>query len=147
MIIPRGSLRSRHGKPSAAVAAACPGIIYVGSLIKIADITDGTSNTYLLGEKYLDPDNYANGNDAGDNEDAMMGFNQDIGACTMPGCLPAKTDPAGAMAFRSAVPTPTASRWPFATDRCICINYSIDATTDDHLANRKDDRPIQGKNW
>ena len=27
------------------------------------------------------------------------------------------------------------------------INYSIDATTDDRLSNRKDGLPIQGKNW
>ena len=70
-----------------------PGIIYVGSLIKIADITDGTSNTYLLGEKYLDPDNYANGNDAGDNEDAMMGFNQDIGRWHYAGLPPCQDRP------------------------------------------------------
>ena len=27
------------------------------------------------------------------------------------------------------------------------ISYSIDATTEDHLCNRKDGLPIQGKNW
>ena len=52
--------------------------MYVGSLIKMADVTDGTSNTYLLGEKYLSPDYYANGLDYGDNEDALMGDNEDI---------------------------------------------------------------------
>ena len=45
----------------------------------LADVTkNGTSNTYLLGEKYLDPDNYANGQDMGDNENALMGDNEDI---------------------------------------------------------------------
>ena len=46
------------------MAAVATGIVYVGSMIKIADVTDGTSNTYLLGEKYLVPDDYENGNDA-----------------------------------------------------------------------------------
>jgi len=37
------------------------GISYAQSEIKIADIRDGTTNTYLIGEKYLNPDYYANG--------------------------------------------------------------------------------------
>ena len=34
-----------------AIAKAATGIVFCGSLIKPADVTDGTSNTYLLGEK------------------------------------------------------------------------------------------------
>ncbi len=62
----------------AVVAQSATGVHYLGSLIKMADITDGTSNTYLVGEKYLDSDYYATGQDGGDNEDAMMGENADI---------------------------------------------------------------------
>ena len=50
------------------VAKVSNGVFYVGSLIKIADITDGASNTYLLGEKSLCPDAYATGQDNSDNE-------------------------------------------------------------------------------
>ena len=49
-------------KEFTAVAAVSTGICYTGSLIKMSDIPDGASNTYLIGEKYLDPDNYTNGN-------------------------------------------------------------------------------------
>ena len=42
------------------------------------DITNGTSNTYLFGEKYLNPDNYATGSDPGDNEAMYVGFDNDI---------------------------------------------------------------------
>ena len=60
------------------VAGTVTGIVYVGSMIRTADIKDGTSNTYLAGEKYLDPDYYATGWDQGDNECAMIGNNEDI---------------------------------------------------------------------
>ncbi|MDO4575149.1 MAG: DUF1559 domain-containing protein [Planctomycetia bacterium] len=34
------------------------GVIYTGSHVKLAEIRDGTTNTYLLGEKYLAPNRY-----------------------------------------------------------------------------------------
>ena len=58
------------------------GVIYQRSEIRIADITNGTSNTYLLGEKYLNPDHYDTGRDPGDNENLYVGFDNDIVRCT-----------------------------------------------------------------
>ncbi len=45
---------------------------------RIADITKGTSNQLLVGEKYLNPDNYRTGADAGDNECMYTGLNNDV---------------------------------------------------------------------
>ncbi len=42
------------------------GIIFVRSIIVIKDIRDGTSHTYLLGEKYLTSDHYKDGLSNGD---------------------------------------------------------------------------------
>ena len=68
------------------MAQASSGVIFPGSQCKPESVTDGTSNTYLLGEKVLNPDSYddhgclAGDNcDGGDNENAYMGFNADIG--------------------------------------------------------------------
>jgi len=48
------------------------------SQIRIADITKGTSNQLLVGEKYLNPDNYRTGSDPGDNECMYTGLNNDV---------------------------------------------------------------------
>jgi prepilin-type N-terminal cleavage/methylation domain-containing protein len=39
------------------------GVIYIRSETKMSEISDGTSNTYLVGEKFVNPDHYAGGTD------------------------------------------------------------------------------------
>jgi hypothetical protein len=53
------------------------GITSQRSRIGIKHVTDGTANTYLIGEKFLRPTHYESGNDAGDNETWCTGFNND----------------------------------------------------------------------
>ena len=53
------------------------GICFFHSQVTMTDITDGALNTYLLGEKYLDPDHYANGQDHADNECLFNGYDND----------------------------------------------------------------------
>ncbi len=60
------------------LAGLTDGVVHAGSAVKIAQITDGTSKTILVAEKHMDPDNYATGNDGGDNEAALMGMGRDI---------------------------------------------------------------------
>src|SRR5262249_37613414 len=56
---------------------ALSGVIFQRSEIKLTDVTRGSSNTYLLGEKYLNPDHYLTGLDAADNENLYTGFDND----------------------------------------------------------------------
>jgi prepilin-type N-terminal cleavage/methylation domain-containing protein/prepilin-type processing-associated H-X9-DG protein len=53
------------------------GVIFVRSMIRFAAITNGASNTFLFGEKYLNPANYINGEDAADNESMYVGMDND----------------------------------------------------------------------
>ncbi|MBN1908139.1 MAG: DUF1559 domain-containing protein [Pirellulales bacterium] len=57
------------------------GVCYQRSVIRPKDITDGTSNVYMVGEKSLQPAAYdgwtSTLNDWGDNESAYSGFNRD----------------------------------------------------------------------
>ena len=53
------------------------GVFIAHGQMALSMITDGTSKTYLLGEKYLQPENYYNGQDLGDNENVYTGLNFD----------------------------------------------------------------------
>ena len=54
------------------------GISCSRSETRIAQVTDGTSNTFLIGEKNLNPDDYENGQDAGDNQSCFTGDSRDV---------------------------------------------------------------------
>ena len=53
------------------------GISFQRSEVAIRHVADGTSKTYLVGEKYLDSASYDNGKDTGDNETWCTGHNND----------------------------------------------------------------------
>jgi len=53
------------------------GLFFPRSTINLKEITDGTTYTLLLGEKYLNPDHYYDGVDAGDNQSMYQGYDVD----------------------------------------------------------------------
>jgi prepilin-type N-terminal cleavage/methylation domain-containing protein len=53
------------------------GISFQRSEVGIKHVTDGTSHTYLIGERFLEITDYETGRDGGDNETWCTGFNND----------------------------------------------------------------------
>ena len=53
------------------------GVCYFRSQVTMADIKDGASQTFLIGEKYLQTDQYFNGYDRADNESMYAGYDND----------------------------------------------------------------------
>ena len=131
------------------------GVIYFRSELKISRITDGTTNTYLVGEKYLFPDAYDGipaaaalpGFTYGDNQGAFSGYEWDNHR----------------VAFRPGVSAGSAEDYQPRQDRpgydnysafgsahtgglnmAMCdgsvhfLSYDIDSTTHRNLANRMD---------
>jgi prepilin-type N-terminal cleavage/methylation domain-containing protein len=134
------------------IASAATGIVYVGSLVKTADITDGISNTYLMGEKYLDIDYYRNGLDPGDNEAALMGENGDISrwTCYNPPPNPYapiqdRTGYVAWVAFGSA--HSVGFHMAFCDSSVQFTSYSIDQRIYSYLSNRKDGKIINGNKY
>jgi prepilin-type N-terminal cleavage/methylation domain-containing protein len=54
------------------------GVMLQRNQLKIRDILDGTSTTYFIGEKYLNPDAYETGSDPGDDEGIYMGYANNV---------------------------------------------------------------------
>jgi prepilin-type N-terminal cleavage/methylation domain-containing protein len=58
------------------------GITYERSQVRLAQITDGTSKTYMVGEKYRNPDYYVDGNDDSDDQNIFCGHDRDVNGYT-----------------------------------------------------------------
>lgn len=54
------------------------GVCFVRSNIAASRVVDGLTNTYLVGEKYLNAAHYDDGGDAGDNHSMYQGYDRDI---------------------------------------------------------------------
>jgi prepilin-type processing-associated H-X9-DG protein len=128
--------------------AAMTGICFLRSEVTIASIKDGTSYTYLLGEKYLDPDHYTDGGDGGDNETMYSGFDNDTHRSTYydpkaaPTHTPLQDTPGYPGADRFGSSHAGGSNFAFCDGSIHTISYSIDAAIHKSLGNRDDGAPL-----
>ena len=60
------------------------GVVFRRSEIKPAHVRDGMTNTYLIGEKYINPDHYLTGTPGGDDQGWDTGYDQDVLRWTYP---------------------------------------------------------------
>lgn len=139
---PPGQMTSNARTTFANIASAATGIVYVGSLTSMADVSDGTSKTYLVGEKYLVPDYYETGICRGDNENAFMGNNADISRWTFVAPLPDTPGYVAIHQFGSA--HSNGFHMALCDGSVTMINYSIDPLAHYNLGNRKDGFVIDG---
>jgi hypothetical protein len=56
----------------------CNGVICIGQVVPLRKITDGTSHTYLVGEKWMNKDHYYTGESPDDNNPVYVGFDWDF---------------------------------------------------------------------
>jgi prepilin-type processing-associated H-X9-DG protein len=121
------------------------GIVFTRSRFSSAHVKDGTSNTYMIGEKYLSPEDLMNGSSAGDDQGAYVSDERDVVryAAVGGGYQQPMQDRAGVSNtwnFGSA--HSGGFQMVFCDGSVRSISYSIDQTTHRRLANRRDGQPI-----
>ena len=130
------------------VGVSATGICYLRSEVQIAHVRDGTSNTYMLGEKFVNPDYYTTGEDGGDNETMYCGYNNDNHRTTYydPGSNPSvawtpirdRTGIGGLTSYHFGSAHPTSWHAVFCDGSVHSMSYSIDAETHRRLGHRCD---------
>lgn len=118
------------------------GIVHPLSMVKVAHVRDGASNTYLAGEKYVNPDHYATGADLGDNETMYIGDNEDITRWGGPSYPPMQDRPGYGLRLTFGSAHASGFGMCFCDGSVRRMSYAIDLTVHGLLANRKDGQAI-----
>jgi hypothetical protein len=103
------------------------GICYTRSQVKLTDIIKGSSNQVMVGEKYLNSNNYTNGSDPGDNECMFTGLNNDV--CRNTFNPPIQDKPGLTDTQRFGSQHPAGVNVVLGDGSVRTINYSVSTTT------------------
>ncbi len=125
------------------------GVCFPRSMMAPRDISDGLSNTYLLGEKYLSSDYYGDGAGGyggyGNDQGLHHGFNSDTYRYTYIGAEPLQDQQGYDSTVRFGSAHSNGLHMSFCDGSVQMINYTIDPEVHRRLGNRKDGLTIDGK--
>jgi prepilin-type N-terminal cleavage/methylation domain-containing protein/prepilin-type processing-associated H-X9-DG protein len=111
------------------------GVIIQHSELKASAITDGTSNTYMVGEKHLNPDLYDSGEPNDDDDGAFVGFDNDT--CHLTISRPRQDTPGIEWRYFGSV-HPGGFHMAMCDGSVQVVSYDIDPAIHKSLGNRKD---------
>jgi prepilin-type N-terminal cleavage/methylation domain-containing protein/prepilin-type processing-associated H-X9-DG protein len=118
------------------------GVCYARSMITTSEITDGTSNTYLYGEKSLDAQYYNTGLGPADNQSMYSGQDWD-NVRTANSAYPPMRDLLGANLYYSfGSPHPSGCQFLFCDGSVHSIPYDVDGVVHARLGNRHDGETV-----
>lgn len=129
------------------VLAEATGICFLRSQVTVAEIRDGTSNTFMIGEKYLTPDAYYTGTDGADNESMYCGYDNDNHRSVHYDLnstiwSPKQDTPGEYNSYRFGSAHAGGFNMAFCDGSVHTISYSIDRETYRRLGHRRDALPV-----
>jgi prepilin-type N-terminal cleavage/methylation domain-containing protein/prepilin-type processing-associated H-X9-DG protein len=128
------------------------GISHQRSMVKLAEITDGTSYTYLVGEKYMDADHYFDGAIGSDDQCIFTGDDCDQHRWTTyywgdQYGQPRQDTPGLDIGVPFGGPHATGWNVAFCDGSVQCLSYSLDRYVHEYLGNRMDGKVLDGKTY
>jgi prepilin-type processing-associated H-X9-DG protein len=139
--------------PSYPKANEQTGISTSGSEVRVKDILDGTTKTYLLGEKHVNPDNYTDGLDWADAASVYGGHDWTIARwthynATNPGLsyAPQQDTPGDIYPEGFGSAHSVGLNMSFCDGSVRMISYQIDPKVHGWLGNRRDENVIDTSN-
>lgn len=124
-----------------AVPPSTDGISFERSEVARAHVRDGASNTYLLCEKYLDPDHYYTGSSGADNENLYVGWDNDNFRTTYPSYIPRRDTPGFNDTFRMGSAHAEGFQVVMCDGSVQMVSYSIDPEMHRRFGSRNDGQP------
>lgn len=119
------------------------GVSFFYSEIRGGQIVDGFSHTYLIGEKYLDADQYDSGIDAGDNESPFTGVNADHYRSTSSEFQLMRDEPGYLNKFAFGSAHPTGFHVAFCDGSVHRISYAIEPMVHEACGSRDGGEGLQ----
>ncbi|MDC0937077.1 DUF1559 domain-containing protein [Pirellulales bacterium] len=119
------------------------GVVFLRSEISMKNITDGASNTILIGEKYVNPDNYATGKDHGDNWHLFAGFDGDAQRAGFPDSVPLRDTPGYAAPLAQwGSAHPATCSFAYCDGSVRSLSFEMDKGLMSLFCNRQDGTPL-----
>jgi len=123
------------------------GVIGLVTEIESGELKDGDSNTYLIGERYLNSDRYFDGTNCSNDQGWDTGYDYDVNRWTCfdsaRTCQPKQDTPGvGNCSVEFGSAHAGAFHMVFCDGSVHPINYAIDGETHRRLGNRRDQLPI-----
>jgi prepilin-type N-terminal cleavage/methylation domain-containing protein/prepilin-type processing-associated H-X9-DG protein len=124
------------------------GVVYNVSCLKMTQIEDGTSNTYLFGEKYLNADHHLDSTEPTDNNPVYAGFDWDWQRCSLWDANlqvwsgPLQDTPGYPDYFNFGSAHATSLNMAFCDGSVQSVSYSVDHETHRCLCDRRDGKNV-----
>jgi prepilin-type N-terminal cleavage/methylation domain-containing protein len=115
------------------------GVVYQAWEYSLKDITDGTAQTYMVGEKYLTPSRYlGEQQDFGDDQSCWAGDDLDVGRFADDTLRPLPDQPGLPDFFRFGSAHAGGFQMSFCDASVQIVSYDIDPVTHERLGGRRD---------